>query len=94
MIYLVKSNPRSSVHVKSSSSMMNDILRIARLKIALQRAFLGRAILIFTNMNISINKYDHRKTKFVLASENKVQMSAHGLCLLLYRGRYWVLCLG
>ena len=27
---------------------MNDILRIARLKIALQRAFLGRAILIFT----------------------------------------------
>ena len=28
---------------------MNDVLRIARLKIALQRAFLGRAILIFTN---------------------------------------------
>ena len=27
---------------------MNDVLRIARLKIALQRAFLGRAILIFT----------------------------------------------
>ena len=27
---------------------MNDLLRIARLKIALQRAFLGRAILIFT----------------------------------------------
>ena len=27
---------------------MNDILRIARLRIALQRAFLGRAILIFT----------------------------------------------
>ena len=33
-------------------------------------------------MNISINKYEHRKTKFVLASENKVQISAHGLCLL------------
>ena len=28
---------------------MNDVLRIARLKIALQRAFLGRAILIFTS---------------------------------------------
>ena len=28
---------------------MNDVLRIARLKIALQRAFLGRAILIFTD---------------------------------------------
>ena len=27
---------------------MIDVLRIARLKIALQRAFLGRAILIFT----------------------------------------------
>ena len=27
---------------------MNDVLRIARLKIALQRAFLGRAIIIFT----------------------------------------------
>ena len=27
---------------------MNDVLRIARLKIALQMAFLGRAILIFT----------------------------------------------
>ena len=27
---------------------MNDVLRIARLKIALQRAFLGQAILIFT----------------------------------------------
>ena len=27
---------------------MNDTLRIASLKIALQRAFLGRAILIFT----------------------------------------------
>ena len=27
---------------------MNDVLRIACLKIALQRAFLGRAILIFT----------------------------------------------
>ena len=30
---------------------MNDVLRIARLKIALQRAFLGRAILIFTVSN-------------------------------------------
>ena len=29
---------------------MNDVLRIARLKIALQGAFLGRAILIFTLM--------------------------------------------
>ena len=29
---------------------MNDVLRIARLKIALQRAFLGRAILIFTTI--------------------------------------------
>ena len=29
---------------------MNDVLRIARLKIALQRAFLGRAILIFTEL--------------------------------------------
>ena len=28
---------------------MNEVLRIALLKIALQRAFLGRAILIFTN---------------------------------------------
>ena len=27
---------------------MNDVLRIARLKIALQRAIIGRAILIFT----------------------------------------------
>ena len=33
---------------------MNDILRIARLKIALQRAFLGRAILIFTVLNMRI----------------------------------------
>ena len=32
---------------------MNDVLRIARLKIALQRAFLGRAILIFTMQPIS-----------------------------------------
>ena len=31
---------------------MNDVLRIARLKIALQRAFLGRAILIFTRNSI------------------------------------------
>ena len=30
---------------------MNDKLRIARLKIALQRAFLGRAILIFTGFS-------------------------------------------
>ena len=38
---------------------MNDVLRIARLKIALQRAFLGRAILIFTalNNNQSTNNY-------------------------------------
>ena len=28
---------------------MNDVLRIAHLKIALQRAFLGQAILIFTD---------------------------------------------
>ena len=34
---------------------MNDVLRIARLKIALQRAFLGRAILIFTDDDIGIN---------------------------------------
>ena len=37
---------------------MNDILRIACLRIALQRAFLGRAILIFTllkNIDIDIN---------------------------------------
>ena len=32
---------------------MNNVLRIARLKIALQRAFLGRAILIFTFTNMS-----------------------------------------
>ena len=35
---------------------MNDVLRIARLKIALQRTFLGRAILIFTIMAIMIPK--------------------------------------
>ena len=36
---------------------MNDVLRIARLKIALQRAFPGRAILIFTwNASISQKK--------------------------------------
>ena len=34
---------------------MNDVLRIARLKIALQRAFLGRAILIFTELIIDVN---------------------------------------
>ena len=33
---------------------MNDVLRIARLKIALQRAFLGRAILIFTRHLVTI----------------------------------------
>ena len=33
---------------------MNDVLRIARLKIALQRAFLGRAILLFTKICVSI----------------------------------------
>ena len=33
---------------------MNDVLRISRLKIALQRAFLGRAILIFTMMMMVI----------------------------------------
>ena len=32
---------------------MNDILRIARLKIALQRAFLGRAILRVIKKNIN-----------------------------------------
>ena len=31
---------------------MNYVLRIVRLKIALQRAFLGRAILIFTAINV------------------------------------------
>ena len=34
---------------------MNDILRIARLRIGLQRAFLGRAILIFTKKDDKIN---------------------------------------
>ena len=34
--------------------LMNDVLRIARLKIALQRAFLGRAILIFTVLIVRI----------------------------------------
>ena len=33
---------------------MNDVLRIAHLKIALQRAFLGRAILIFTSLMMNI----------------------------------------
>ena len=33
---------------------MIDVLRIARLKIALQRAFLGRAILIFTLKNMQL----------------------------------------
>ena len=35
---------------------MNDVLRIARLKIALQRAFLGRAILLFTKHKFIIYK--------------------------------------
>ena len=30
--------------------LMNDVLKIARLNIALQRAFLGQAILIFTSV--------------------------------------------
>ena len=37
---------------------MNDVLRIARLKIALQRAFLGRAILIFTVIIVFTDKGD------------------------------------
>ena len=50
--------------------LMNDILRIARLKIALQRAFLGQAILRvipdganntgdFHDHQITIHKHDH-----------------------------------
>ena len=35
---------------------MNDVLRIARLKIAPQRAFLGRAIMIFTLRFACINR--------------------------------------
>ena len=33
---------------------MNEVLRVARLKIALQGAFLGRAILIFTVLIVRI----------------------------------------
>ena len=37
---------------------MNDVLRIARLKIALQRAFLRRAILIFTACSVNVGELD------------------------------------
>ena len=44
---------------------MNDLLRIARLRIALQRAFLGRAILrvIFVNVVMLTNRRDLIETK-------------------------------
>ena len=50
---------------------MNDILRIARLRIALQRAFLGRAILIFT-FNTCLEKFAKKSSNFVrYSSESK-----------------------
>ena len=54
---------------------MNDILRIARLKIALQRAFLGRAILIFTIYNLShgLSRWlDTEKKQFSRAEQRRL----------------------
>ena len=63
---------------------MNDVLRIARLKIALQRAFLGRAILIFTGLRIvNWNNISYLVVGSLFYS-SYVAFFPLGLCFLLY----------
>ena len=52
---------------------MNDILRIARLRIALQRAFLGRAILRV----IKTQTTEYRATQLVKSRKFKLSHAIH-----------------
>ena len=70
---------------------MNDVLRIARLKIALQRAFLGRAILIFTIHNLK-DRQERGAINFTRDGYELIHHQFHQYMAHLYQCRSWEEC--